>query len=163
MPLASFYTLHWYGPAASASVTTVAPITTFDVKGDAKPASSTTGVAAITFAKPTRLVNSPSSISALGQFITALPKGRAKPSIVIRVNTITQDDVTGAVLEAEVENGLSLKEAMRLLLAVMAGKASGAGGSTITFKNPADTKSRVVAAVDGSGNRTSITYDTSDG
>jgi hypothetical protein len=77
--------------------------------------------------------------------------------------------VSGSSLAADIvdladaiETGLTLRQAMRLALAVLAGKISGGGTSTETFRNAvADSKNRVVATVDASGNRTAITTDVS--
>ncbi len=43
--------------------------------------------------------------------------------------------------------------------AVLAGKVSGAGTGTETFRGINDDKDRVVATTDSSGNRTAITLD----
>ena len=59
-----------------------------------------------------------------------------------------------------IEAGLTMRGALRLMASVLVGKLSGAGTGTETFRNPVDTKARVVAAVDPSGNRTAITTDT---
>ena len=62
--------------------------------------------------------------------------------------------------EEDVESGLTLRQALRLVAAATAGKISGASGSTITIRNAAaDSKDRIVASVDVDGNRTAITYD----
>jgi hypothetical protein len=59
-----------------------------------------------------------------------------------------------------VETGVTPRGLWRLLGAVMAGKVSGAGTGTETFRNTvADSKDRIVATVDSSGNRTAITTD----
>ena len=59
-----------------------------------------------------------------------------------------------------VETGLTLRGLFRLLAAALAGKISGGGTTTITIRNAvADTKPRITATVDSSGNRTAITYD----
>ncbi len=61
-----------------------------------------------------------------------------------------------------IETGLTIRGALRLALSTMAGKLSGAGTGTETFRNAvADSKDRVTATVDSSGNRTAITYDAS--
>lgn len=61
-----------------------------------------------------------------------------------------------------VESGLTVRGAWRLALSTTAGKLSGAGTGTETFRNAvADSKDRVTATVDSSGNRTAITYDAS--
>ncbi len=89
-------------------------------------------------------------------------KGRARAASVIKVNELSQDDVTGAVLEALVEPGLTLRQALRLVAAATAGKLSGGGSTTVTIRNAvADSKDRVIATVDSSGNRSAITYDLS--
>jgi hypothetical protein len=62
----------------------------------------------------------------------------------------------------DVESGLTLRKALRLIAAATAGKVSGAAGSTVTIRNAvADGKDRIVATVDSNGNRTAITYDLS--
>lgn len=112
MPLA-WATLAWYGPAAAASVVAdAAGSTTADIRARARPAAMITAEASVPLAKPTRLVNRPATITGTGSVPTALPKARARPAATIKVNTITQDDVTGAVLEAEVLPGLTLKQAL---------------------------------------------------
>lgn len=62
-----------------------------------------------------------------------------------------------------IETGLTMREALRLILAATAGKVSGAETNSITFRNAfTDSKSRIVATVDGNGNRTAISYDVTD-
>ena len=60
-----------------------------------------------------------------------------------------------------VEGTLTQREAMRLLLAVLAGLASGGGTDTLTFRDTGDTKDRLVATVDRDGNRINIIKDIS--
>lgn len=59
-----------------------------------------------------------------------------------------------------VENGLAPAEVLRILLAVAAGKTSivGSGPTTVTFRDTADTKDRVVASMTGS-ERDTVTLD----
>lgn len=64
-----------------------------------------------------------------------------------------------AVLASAVDGIITLAESIRLQNAVLAGKVSGAGTGTETFRDLADTKDRVVATVDANGNRTAITRD----
>ena len=65
------------------------------------------------------------------------------------------------LLDAEdIESGLTLRQALRLVAAATAGKISGGGSSTVTIRNAvADGADRIVATVDSSGNRTAIVYD----
>lgn len=58
-----------------------------------------------------------------------------------------------------VESGLTLKQALRIITAVLAGKVSGAGTGTEAFRDVNDTKDRVVSTVDSNGNRTNVTTD----
>jgi len=59
-----------------------------------------------------------------------------------------------------VETGLTPAEALRIIAAATAGKSSGFGTGTVTFRNAeADSKDRIIATVDGAGNRTGITID----
>jgi hypothetical protein len=52
-----------------------------------------------------------------------------------------------------------MRQAMRILLAALAGKSSGGGTVTLTFRDVADSKARITATVDTSGNRTAIVRD----
>lgn len=58
-----------------------------------------------------------------------------------------------------IESGYTAAEILRLLASVMAGKSSGGGGATVTFRDAADSKNRITATVDANGNRTAITLD----
>lgn len=68
------------------------------------------------------------------------------------------------VLDSEnVETGLTVRNALRLIAAATAGELSGASSTTITIRNAvADDKDRIVATVTSEGNRTAITYDLTD-
>lgn len=69
------------------------------------------------------------------------------------VDGIAADDVFASLLE----NGLSVADALRIMLSAMAGKVSGAPLGPIVFRDTADTKDRIVATVDPTGNRTAVT------
>jgi hypothetical protein len=62
-------------------------------------------------------------------------------------------------LAAGVETGWTLRQAMRIVLSAMAGKASGLGTTTAVFRDMADSKDRISATVDTSGNRSAVTRD----
>ena len=76
---------------------------------------------------------------------------------------LTATQVADQLLDSElVEIGLTVREALRIMSAALAGTVSGASGSTITFRAAAsDEKPRIVASVDGAGNRTAVTLDAS--
>ena len=69
--------------------------------------------------------------------------------------------IASAVLEEIIEGTLTHKEAMRLLLAILAGLTSGGGSDTLVFRDIGDTKDRLVATVDRNGNRVVIIRDVS--
>lgn len=62
-------------------------------------------------------------------------------------------------LESVVEGTLTLGGAIRLLLATNSGISDGAGTSTRTFRDRANTKARVTGTVDAAGNRTAVVLD----
>ena len=63
------------------------------------------------------------------------------------------------IVTTAIDGTTTLAESLRLSNAVLGGKVSGAGTGTETFRNPADTKDRLVVTVDSSGNRTALTRD----
>jgi len=65
------------------------------------------------------------------------------------------------VMGQTVEGTITLQQALRLLLATMAGKASGGGTTTVTFRDTTDATNRIVATVDENGNRTEVILDPS--
>jgi hypothetical protein len=154
-------TLVWYGPGAAAAVAEGSTTFVADVNAHARATAVTSGVGSVPLAKPTRLRNRPATLSGVGAVVSAAPRGRGRIASTIKVNALSQDDVTGAVLESEIEPGLSLKEALRVITAALAGKATAAGG-VVSFRDVNDTKDRITASVDGSGARTSVTLDASD-
>jgi|DewCreStandDraft_4_1066084.scaffolds.fasta_scaffold02727_29 hypothetical protein len=60
------------------------------------------------------------------------------------------------VLDEVCENGLTLRQMLRIYLAALAGKSSNYGS---TFRDNADSKNRIVATTDTDGNRTAVTLD----
>lgn len=58
-----------------------------------------------------------------------------------------------------IESGLTAAQVMRLISSVLCGKVSGGGSGVETFRDIDDTKDRIIATVDSSGNRTALTYD----
>lgn len=83
--------------------------------------------------------------------------------IAVATGGTAPQDVVDELMAEVMETGLTFKGVLRLLAASMAGKVSGASGTTVTFRNAvADSKDRIVATVDSDGNRTAITYDVTD-
>lgn len=161
MPVAAFFFSHAYGPAAAAMVAQADTVVVAGLSATAQAASVVQGAGSVPLAKATRLVNSPMTVTATSSMPLALPKARARAGAVVRVNELSQDDITGGVLTAPVEGSLTIRDVLRLLLAVAAGKTDIATGPTVvTFRDQADTKNRVSATMTGS-ERASITLDPS--
>lgn len=160
MPAAAFANFHVYGPAQSAGVVVGTGEAIPSIAGNARLDKVTQGAGSVPLAKPTRLRNSPMVTTGVGSCPLALPKARARPAMVARVGVLSQDDVTGAVLEAKVEGGYSVKQVLALLAAFAAGKTDitdlGGGHATVVFRNVTDTDNKITASVTGS-ERTSVT------
>lgn len=62
---------------------------------------------------------------------------------------------------AGVETNRTVRQALRLMLAALGGKLSGAATATVAIRDTNDSKNRITASVDADGNRTSVSYDAS--
>lgn len=63
-----------------------------------------------------------------------------------------------AVLDDPIGDGtLTVRQALRVIVAVLAGKLSGAATTAVTIRNVADSANVVVATVDSDGNRSAVT------
>lgn len=62
-------------------------------------------------------------------------------------------------LASGIETSITLRQAIRLILAASAGKLSGAATTTIVIRNVGDSKDRITATVDADGNRNAVTVD----
>jgi len=62
---------------------------------------------------------------------------------------------------AGVETGQTFRQAMRLMLAALCGKASGLATTTAVYRDTNDAKNRISATVDADGNRSAVTLDAS--
>lgn len=87
---------------------------------------------------------------------------------VATVNALATDAVSAAalaagavdeILDEVVEGSITLRQAIRIILARLVNKASGGGATTLTFRDVADTKPRVTMTVDADGNRSAVTLD----
>lgn len=65
------------------------------------------------------------------------------------------------IFDEQVDGSVTFRQSIRLQNSAAAGKASGMGTTTATLRDLADTKDRIVATVDSSGNRTAVTRDVS--
>lgn len=65
------------------------------------------------------------------------------------------------ILAGTIEGSYDLQETLKLILSVSAGKSSGGGTTTVTFRDTADAINRIVATVDENGNRSAVTLNAS--
>lgn len=68
-------------------------------------------------------------------------------------------DAVDLILDDPIEGVTTLRQALRIMLAALAGKLSGAATTTITIRDVNDTKARITATVDEDGNRVDVTVD----
>jgi hypothetical protein len=161
MPLASLFCLQFYGPCAASAVGTVAPTADATLRktvrlGGVNAAVASSPLAKLTGGRKMAAVNTAVASSPLAQL-----RQRYRMGAVGKVNELSQDDVTGAVLEAPVEAGFSLKQAIRLLLAVAVGKTdidTSGPDPIIRFRDLNDSKDRITATMTGS-ERTTVVKD----
>ncbi len=95
----------------------------------------------------------------VGSTIVAGSLSSAAAPTTCTLDQISIDAVADAVWEKILEDGFSAKEMMRLISSSLAGKVSGAGTGTVTFRSIGDTANRIIADVDDSGNRITVTKD----
>ncbi len=101
-----------------------------------------------------------------GYIDTEVAAIKAKTDLIPSDPAETSDIPSAATIAAAVwavvmEGAYTAKEFMLLTAAVLYGKATGLGTTTVYFRDTADSKNRIVATVDSVGNRSSVTTDVS--
>lgn len=128
---------------------------------DAVASLSGSGSLAATIQAPASIVAALAGAATLSLDITAT--GALSATIEIGAQgELTPAGLAAALLDGAdaIETGLTLRQALRIIAAATAGKVSGGGTTTITFRSAeADDTDRIVATVDSNGNRTAITLD----
>ena len=81
------------------------------------------------------------------------PVGASLSADIAGVPNALLDETNG------VETSYTLRQSLRLILASVVAKLSGAATTTVTIRDINDTKNRITATVDASGNRTAVTAD----
>lgn len=94
-------------------------------------------------------------VNAIKAVTDLLPDAGALTSIAQEASLITADDVWDEVFEGS----LTARHALRLFLAALCGKLSGAATTTVAIRDNADAKDRITATVDANGNRSAVTLD----
>lgn len=98
-----------------------------------------------------------------GASATPLGRGFMGSDITVTGELLTTANVGDAVWAILVDSGLTAQEAMKVLVALSAGKTSGftGGASNVVFRDQADTQDVISATIDANGNRTSVIVDAS--
>lgn len=92
----------------------------------------------------------------------ALVGGRMDSSVgamaanVLTASALNADAVDEILDEAVGDGAITMRQALRVLIAGMAGKLSGAATATVTIRNLADAADVIVATVDSDGNRSNV-------
>lgn len=68
-------------------------------------------------------------------------------------------EIADAVLDEVIEGSTTLRQALRGFAAALLSKASGLATTTAVYRDVGDTKDRITATVDVSGNRSAVTLD----
>lgn len=158
--LLPYTTLTYYGPgAASLALGDGAGVGAAQMEPHKliKPALTGAGVGTATTLRPYRGRAFALSVAGMGNALTLLPHKRARFGLEVSVNSLSQDDVTGAVLDVPVEGTITLRQAMRLLLAYAGGNATGLD-SNPAFKSLDGSKTRLAGTI-SAGARTITTRD----
>jgi hypothetical protein len=61
-----------------------------------------------------------------------------------------------------VEGAWTVQDVLRVVFSALGGKVSGVTTTTETFRNPDDSKDRIVVTLDANNNRTTVALDVSD-
>lgn len=102
-------------------------------------------------------------LSAIDAKTTNLPSDPADESLIeAAIAAIPSAPSTDDIMDTIVEGTYSLREVLRIMAGVLAGKLSGGGTGTLSFRDLSDSLDRVVADVDlATGDRDAITLDVS--
>lgn len=146
------------GAGAAAGVATVAGNLQAALGGSALAAGVATVTASITAKAFATGTASGVATASLVRYATGQLIGSIAPAVTLEAAGFS----TYLLDEEDIETGMTLRQAMRLVAAATAGKISGAAGTTVTIRNVGDSKDRIVATVDAAGNRNAIVYDLAD-
>lgn len=98
-------------------------------------------------------------IDTLNSNVSAILSDTGTDGVVL--STATNNAIADAILDRSngIETGYTPRQAIRVIAASAAGKLSGAATTSIIIRDITDTKDRITATVDASGNRTAVTLD----
>lgn len=128
-------------------------------------------VGGVTLARVVEIINGYTVTFENGSYAVTLTGANNNIPDVANVNSVSirSNNSAGLIVASDtdgawdvpngVDAGLTLRQAVRLMAAALAGKISGAPTGPILIRDTADEKTRISATVDASGNRTAITTD----
>lgn len=165
-------------PAAPASttnitagtITTVTNLTNAPTAGDLTSTMKTSVTTAATAATPTAAAvtgNVGGNVTGSVGSVVGLTASNLDATVSSRLASASYTSppsaaaIAAAVWATTIETGYTALQLLRLYASILLSKISGAATVTNTFRDINDTKDRVTATVDSSGNRTSITLDAS--
>lgn len=149
----------YYGPACAALVADpgIGDLPLATPVQSVRAAVAVVGTGDAPLLRPYRMRDAGLAGDGTGLLHAATPRKSVRAGLEVFVSGLSADDVTGAVLEAPIEGSLSLKHAIRLLLAHAAGDATGLDGNP-AFKSLDGSKTRVAGTISG-GTRTITAVD----
>jgi hypothetical protein len=122
------------------------------------------------------IVNLQTAVNQIDDLSSRLPAALVSGRIDSSVGAMATDTITSGALATTavneiadglldktdgVESGLTMRQWLRLAAAVLFGKASGLATTTAVYRDTNDSKNRISATVDASGNRSAVTRDAS--
>ena len=73
----------------------------------------------------------------------------------LKADAVTE--IADAILDEVVVGSYTLRQLLKVMAAALAGKATGGGTTTVTFRGVDDASNVIVATVDANGNRSAVT------
>jgi hypothetical protein len=125
-------------------------------RGAARTSVVMDGVGSVVTLRASRLKHAPLTSLGIGEMVSAAPKGSARFGLKVTIGALSQDDVTGAVLDVEVEPGLTLRKAIQLIAAASAGAKENLAAGGIGFRSAGSGHKRRISA---NSDRTVVTTD----
>jgi len=99
------------------------------------------------------------NIAALNDFDPAVDTVALVTDITTKTGFSLSTAGIDSILDEQIGDGtITMREALRGFIAVLAGKSSGGATATLIFRDDADSKDVITATVDANGNRTAVTF-----
>jgi len=83
--------------------------------------------------------------------------GTTIPTLLSTTGVVLTAAGIDAILDEVVVGSYTMRQLLKVMAAAMAGKATGGGTTTVTFRGVDDTSNVIVATVDANGNRSAVT------